>query len=147
MYLNHEKLPLTTLRLKIKRYRRAKRRKAEDAAMTRRTMTTVGRRLDEWVSEGKYRLTYESTDTILRELGLTSSELSFYCSRKYGKSFLSWRKDLRIEDAKRMLLEYPELPACEIGRSLGIPDKSNFRHQFKSATGMTPSEWRKNHPK
>ena len=70
MYLNHEKLPLTTLRLKIKRYRRAKRRKAEDAAMTRRTMTTVGRRLDEWVSEGKYRLAYESTDAILRELGL-----------------------------------------------------------------------------
>ena len=48
-----------------------------------------------------------------------------------------------LEEAKRMLLDHPEMPACQVGRALGITDKSNFRHQFKSVTGLTPTEWRK----
>lgn len=147
MNLNQGKLPITALRIRIRRYRRVKRKKAEADAIRRKIMARVGKRLERWVSDGKYRIDYGPMDRILEELGLTSDELSYFCARRFGMSFLSWRKELRIEDAKRMLLEFPETPACKIGQSLGISDKSNFRHQFKSSTGMTPSEWRKNHLK
>ena len=147
MRLNQEKLPISAIKLKIKQLHHDKRRRAEADAIKRKTMETVGKRLDKWVADGGYRNGRESVDQILEELGLTSDELSYFCARKFGMSFLSWRKELRIEDAKRMLLEFPELPACKIGQSLGINDKSNFRHQFKSSTGMTPTEWREKHQK
>ena len=56
-------------------------------------------------------------------------------------------KELRIEDAKRMLISSPETPASKIGESLGISDKADFRHQFKSVTGLAPSEWREKNMK
>ena len=102
----------------------------------------VRKKLKQWVAGKKYRLRYYSMDSILDELGLTSKELSSYCSRKFKKNFLSWRKDLRMDDAKRMLLEHPDFPVTRIAEEVGIDDKSNFRHQFKSVTGYTPTEWR-----
>ena len=110
-------------------------------------MTMVERRLRQWVREGKYRLDYGSMDKILDDLGLTGGELSSYCSKKFNKSFLSWRKELRIKEAKKRLLDSPEVPAYRIGRELGISDKSDFRHQFKSITGYTPGQWREKYLK
>ena len=105
-------------------------------------MSFVEERLGKWVGDGRYRVKYGSMDEILDELGITGDELRFYCSRTFQKSFLSWRKDLRMEDAKKMLLDFPDMPSGKIGSILGISDRSDFRHQFKSATGMTPSQWR-----
>ena len=47
-----------------------------------------------------------------------------------------------MADARKMLLDFPDVPVSKIASDLGIDDKSNFRHQFKSVTGLTPSEWR-----
>ena len=49
---------------------------------------------------------------------------------------------MRIEDAKRLLMEQPEIPVRHIGYIIGFSDKSNFRRQFKEVVGCTPSEWR-----
>ena len=110
-------------------------------------MSLVEERLARWVDEGRYRIRYDSLEEIIEELGITSDELRVFCSRKFHKSFLSWRKDLRMEDAKRMLLDFPDMPSGMIGNIVGIIDKSDFRHQFKSTTGMTPTEWREKYLK
>jgi len=124
-----------------------KKKRLVEARRARKVLSMVDKRLGDWVAAGKYKLNYSSIDDILKELDVTSDELSYFCATRYGKSFLTWRKELRIEEAKRMLLDYPGLPAYKVGQALGIADKSDFRHQFKSATGMTPSEWRKNYLK
>ncbi len=119
-----------------------KKKRLVEARRARKVLSMVDKRLGDWVAAGKYKLNYSSIDDILKELDVTSDELSYFCATRYGKSFLTWRKELRIEEAKRMLVDYPRIPAYKIGKSLGINDKADFRHQFKSATGMTPSEWR-----
>ena len=119
-----------------------KKKRLVEARRARKVLSMVDKRLGDWVAAGKYKLNYSSIDDILKELDVTSDELSYFCATRYGKSFLTWRKELRIEEAKRMLVDYPRIPAYKIGKSLGIADKADFRHQFKSATGMTPSEWR-----
>ncbi|MBR1928074.1 MAG: AraC family transcriptional regulator [Bacteroidales bacterium] len=113
-----------------------------EAELARKVIGMVGSRLEEWVAEGKHKICYPSIDEILKDLDLTGEELSFFCSTRFGKPFLTWRKELRIEEAMDLLVRFPEIPAYKIGKSLGIKDKSNFRHQFKSVTGMTPSEFR-----
>ena len=141
-HLNKEKLLFSRISSKLRFLRARKDNERQYHSHKKKTMELVGSRLERWVAEGKYRLWYESMDCILEDLGLTTGELSMYCTAKLKKNFLTWRKELRMEDAKIMLLEHPEMPAKEIGKSLGIKDKSNFRHQFKSVTGLTPSQWR-----
>lgn len=116
-----------------------------DNISARKTIDKVGKRLESWVGECKHHEYYDSMDDILMELGLTKEELSLYCSRVLKKKFLTWRKELRIEDAKRLLLKHTDAPACHIGYVVGFDDKSNFRQQFKSVAGCTPVEWRKRH--
>ncbi len=114
----------------------------KDNISAKRTLSKVGNRLEQWIVEGKHHEIYNSMDEILDELGLTSEELSLYCSRILKKKFLSWRKELRIKDAKVLLLEHPESPVCHIGYIVGFNDKSNFRQQFREVVGCTPTEWR-----
>ena len=92
--------------------------------------------------DGKHHECYDSMEEILDELDLTNQELSFYCSRILNKKFLTWRKEIRIEDAKKLLLEHPEAPVRHIGYVVGFSDKSNFRRQFREVVGCTPTEWR-----
>lgn len=49
----------------------------------------------------------------------------------------------RIEAAKRMLLQ-SSLPISAVGESVGISDYNYFSKVFRSATGVTPSAFRKN---
>ncbi len=143
MFLNQEKLRFPDLRFTILRLFNQLKKRREDNALTRRTLKIASARLDKWVKEGKYLTSYDSKEDILKDLDLTSDELNLYCKVKFGKPFLSWRKELRMVDARRMLMESPDLPAYKVGIAVGIRDKSDFRHQFKSATGMTPTQWRK----
>ena len=143
MSLNQRKLRFPNIRFTIRRLICQIKKRRDDNELTKRTLKIAKSRLDKWVEEGKYLTRYDSKDAILKDLDLTSDELNLYCKARFGKSFLSWRKDLRMIDARRLLLDYPDLPVYKVGMAVGIGDKSDFRHQFKSATGMTPTQWRK----
>ena len=68
---------------------------------SRKTLEKVEKHLARWVRDGKHHECYDSMEEILDELDLTNQELSFYCSRILNKKFLTWRKEIRIEDAKK----------------------------------------------
>ena len=99
-------------------------------------------RLLKWLADGKLHEDYSSMDALASDINVSREQLSFYCSTMLHKRFATWRKELRIEEAKYLLLEYPDLPANAVGAMVGIPDKSNFRRQFLETTGCTPNEWR-----
>lgn len=84
-----------------------------------------------------------SLDETSEKLGLSKQKIALYTYCLYRMSFLRWRRELRIEEAKRLLLEDIKVPTALIGEYVGISDKSNFRRQFKEATGYTPAEWRR----
>ena len=81
-------------------------------------------------------------DAVADELGVSKEQLSFYFSNRIHRRFDTWRMELRIEEAKILLVDFPDVPASAVGAMVGIPDKSNFRRQFYEQTGFTPSEWR-----
>lgn len=78
-------------------------------------------------------------------IGISKDELSLYFRHTFKKSFLQWRKEMRISEAKRLLLEDYSVSATAVGEAVGISDKSNFRHQFRELTGLTPAQWRLKH--
>lgn len=103
------------------------------------------RRFDAWVASKDYYRADQTMHQVADRLGVTHGELSWVCRRVYGDNFLSLRRRLRLGDACRMLVEYPELPFSVIAERVGIPDKTNFRRQFFSEFGMSPGEWREKH--
>ena len=85
---------------------------------------------------------------VAASLGIDKDILSKYFRRNYGKCFLQWRKETRINEAKLLLLKDRDMPTALIGEQVGISDKSNFKRQFRDLTGYTPAQWRlKKQPK
>ena len=54
---------------------------------------------------------------------------------------------LRIEEAKRLLLENPEMSINIIAELSGFSDRSNFHRQFTKIVGCSPKQWRDTYDK
>ena len=100
--------------------------------------------IEQWIADKRW-----AEDASLAEvacsLGIEKEDFSLYFRRKYNKSFLLWRKEVRIQEAKRLLVKYRKTPTALIGEEVGIYDKSNFKRQFREITGLTPAQWRLKH--
>ena len=65
-----------------------------------------------------------------------------YFATKLGVDFRTWRTNLRIEEAKNLLLENKDASINIIAEACGFSDKSNFHRQFVKIVGCSPKEWR-----
>lgn len=101
-------------------------------------------KMNRWTREKRW-VENQNMDEIAAELGIRKEQLSLYFRKHFGTSFIKWRRDLRIREAQRLLLEDKKIPTAVIGESVGIYDKSYFRRQFKEVTGLTPAAWRSKH--
>ena len=62
--------------------------------------------------------------------------------RAYKKTPLAYRDELRIEQAKRLLLR-ADLSVGEVAEECGFEDESYFVRFFKKNVGITPGAYRK----
>ena len=94
-----------------------------------------------WVEAGKYRESDKTRDEIAAELHTTKELLQTYFADK-GQDFRTWRTELRITDAKKMLLANRNISVNAIGERCGFSDRSNFHRQFQKIVGCSPKQWR-----
>lgn len=59
-----------------------------------------------------------------------------------GKSFFEMTAEYRVEAAKQLLQDQPNIKIEEIAEQVGYNSKSSFNTAFKKLTGKTPSEFR-----
>lgn len=107
----------------------------------------IRRAVEAWVRTKGYIKPMATVEEIAADVGVHPDQLGSYIRRVSGQSLLSWRKSLRVAEAKFLLVEYPDLPFSSISLMVGIEDKSNFRKQFTEETGMTPRQWREKNGK
>ncbi|WP_099469242.1 response regulator [Konateibacter massiliensis] len=60
-----------------------------------------------------------------------------------GNNFVHYLKNIRMEEAKK-LLEETDMRVNEISQKVGYDNEKHFMKLFKSACGVSPSEYRKN---
>ena len=101
------------------------------------------REIKKWVLRKGYLDRDKGLEETAVEFGLAPEQLAHFCSSVLGEPFLSLRKRLRIEEAKRILKNEPDTPYAVAGARAGIWNKSNFRTQFREMTGMSPAEFRR----
>lgn len=67
-----------------------------------------------------------------------------YAFKQYtGSNFVTYLKNIRMEEAKRLLVE-TDLRVNEISETVGYDNEKHFMKIFKSSCGVSPSEFRKN---
>lgn len=79
---------------------------------------------------------------VARELGFSELRFSQYLKQVPQVPFKSWISDLRMEEAKRVLVTRPSLTIRQVAESVGIVQIKHFRECFRRAAGMSPIRWR-----
>ena len=69
--------------------------------------------------------------------------LSAYIKTTYKMTFREWITDLRLEYAKNILKEHPEINIQKLAESSGFLSRSNFIKAFTEKEGCTPGKWKK----
>ena len=69
--------------------------------------------------------------------------LSAYIKTTYKMTFREWITSLRLEYAKNMLKEHPEINIQKLAESSGFLSRSNFIKLFSEKEGCTPAKWKK----
>ena len=59
-----------------------------------------------------------------------------------GQSFSDLVNGLRVRHAQALMREHPEMPLTEVADESGFSSLTTFRRNFKTVTGLTPTEWK-----
>ena len=85
-----------------------------------------------------------TVDDICRELYCSKSYISHIFKKYNGKTIKEYLNTIRIKDAQTLLIN-SNLNMTQIALSTGFSDSNYFAIVFKKHTGITPTEYRKNH--
>ena len=114
----------------------------EDSQHLENEFARLEKSLEKWVLQKKYTEYDKSRDDVAKELKTTREFLHLYFTTKVGMDFKTWRTELRVEEAKTLLLEKTTVSTNIIGEMAGFSDRSNFHRQFVKLVGCSPRQWR-----
>ncbi len=103
----------------------------------------LSQKIDDWVEKKQFLSTEITIQELALELRTNRTYLSNFINAHKQMNFKTWINQLRIEEARILLTQYPELSIRDITEKVGYGELSNFSRQFKVITGLTPSQWRK----
>ena len=85
-----------------------------------------------------------SLDSISDILHINPSYFSMLFKKNFGVNFVDYVTELRISASKELLKD-PFLSATEIANAVGYESLNYYTRVFKKTTGVTPTEYRRNH--
>lgn len=99
-------------------------------------------KLDAWMDEKKPYLNKDFCLVQLMEvLPMNRTYLSKFINTEYGCSFYQYVTNYRIEEAKRLMKENPDMKLQDVAEKCGFSSPTVFGRTFRRETGMTPKEW------
>ena len=105
--------------------------------------TGIIEKVDNWIKTDGYvqqGLTIKELSEILHT---NRTYLSAYIKTTYKMTFREWITSLRLEYAKIILKEHPEINIQKLAESSGFLSQSNFIKLFSEKEGCTPAKWKK----
>ena len=93
-------------------------------------------------SPGFFDAPAPSLNSMARQLQASPRHLSEAINSTYGESYSKQMNRRRIERAKRLLSEHPDMPVTDVMFSSGFQTKSSFNKEFRAILQMSPTEYR-----
>lgn len=84
-----------------------------------------------------------SFQDLAEHFGFTLEYLGKIFKRQTGETPLKYLTKIRMNEAKRLLIQHPDLEIQKIGELVGYKDGFYFSRAFKAYTGVQPSEFKK----
>ena len=102
----------------------------------------VQQKLDEWCANGGYKDSNVNMLTLSRTLCISKNELSLFFDQCLHSNFRIWLSEIRLNAAKKMMLEYPDYSNDIISAECGFSCRTHLYRIFKTKEGCSPTEWR-----
>ena len=100
-------------------------------------------RVDNWIKTDGYVQQGLTIKELSEILYTNRTYLSAYIKTTYKMTFREWITSLRLEYAKNILKEHPEINIQKLAESSGFLSRSNFIKSFTEKEGCTPGKWKK----
>lgn len=100
-------------------------------------------RVDNWIKTDGYVQQGLTIKKLSEILYTNRTYLSAYIKTTYKMTFREWITSLRLEYAKNILKEHPEINIQKLAESSGFLSQSNFIKLFSEKEGCTPAKWKK----
>ena len=100
-------------------------------------------RVDNWIKTDGYVQQGLTIKELSEILYTNRTYLSAYIKTTYKMTFREWITSLRLEYAKNILKEHPEINIQKLAESSGFLSQSNFIKLFSEKEGYTPAKWKK----
>ena len=128
----------------IQQYGGAKRKKTlQQLSEERRNF--IQNSLDQWCMDLGYKDCNVNILTLSRTLCISKNELSLFFDQCLHSNFRIWLSEIRLNAAKKMMLEYPDYSNDIISAECGFSCRTHLYRIFKTKEDCSPTEWRDFH--
>ena len=101
--------------------------------------------LAQWCMDLGYKDCNVNMLTLSRTLCISKNELSLFFDQCLHSNFRIWLSEIRLNAAKKMMLEYPDYSNDIISAECGFSCRTHLYRIFKTKEGCSPTEWRDFH--
>ena len=91
------------------------------------------------------RIFFKNMLTLSRTLCISKNELSLFFDQCLHSNFRIWLSEIRLNAAKKMMLEYPDYSNDIISAECGFSCRTHLYRIFKTKEDCSPTEWRDFH--
>ena len=102
----------------------------------------IQKSLDDWCANLGYKDCNVNILTLSRTLCISKNELSQFFDQCLHSNFRIWLSEIRLNAAKKMMLEYPDYSNDIISAECGFSCRTHLYRIFKTKEGCSPTEWR-----
>ena len=115
---------------------------AEDKARLEEAKSErITQAVNQWVESQQYLQSGITMKDVVSQMGVSRYMLNAWLQTTEYKQFNTWLMNLRIEEAKKQMLEHSDWSNETIARVCGFSDRSYFQRQFREIVGTSPSKW------
>lgn len=112
--------------------------------MSQEQRESIASLLDGWRRNQGYSTSELNSSLLAARLNVPKRLLIQYLREVEGKTFRVWLSDLRLEEAKRLIIAHPHYSNETIAEACGF-SRSHLQVKFKESTGLTTNDWREAH--
>ena len=113
----------------------------EEKGMNEQESLRISKIVEKWIETGGYKKNGITIQTASDDMKLSRYHLTVWLKTTDHELFNPWLTSLRIEEAKRLLIEHPDWSNDTVAQSCGFTSRSYFQTVFRKQTGLTPAQF------